>query len=313
MLLCVATCEAANDDEVPCSIDRRQFLSASLLLIGWRPCVALADSSIVPVKIQPQLAPDQRSYDPSDERLREAAQLLQKALNATDVQTEEALWTELIEKYGRVDANWVPDVVGRAWGNRGNARSRQGKLDQALSDYNEAIRICPWSVDPVLNRGVILETQGRFEEAIRDYRAVLDAEPNDPSAWNNLGNASGGLGRWKEAVEYYGKAAVLAPAFSFAVANRALAMYQLGQTNESIREMRTLLRRYPDFDDMRAALAAALWEADKLGDAETNWGRVGDPRYKDKQWLRTKRRWPPRILADLEAFLDIRRVPEASA
>ena len=42
--------------------------------------------------------------------------------------------------------------MGRAYGNRGNARSRQGKMDLALVDYNKAIAICPWSVDPVLNR-----------------------------------------------------------------------------------------------------------------------------------------------------------------
>jgi tetratricopeptide (TPR) repeat protein len=40
----------------------------------------------------------------------------------------------------------------QAWGNRGNARSRQGKLAEALADYNRSIEICPWSVDPVLNR-----------------------------------------------------------------------------------------------------------------------------------------------------------------
>ena len=27
-----------------------------------------------------------------------------------------------------------------------------GRLDEALSDYNTSIAICPWSVDPVLNR-----------------------------------------------------------------------------------------------------------------------------------------------------------------
>ena len=68
------------------------------------------------------------------------------------LQEEERLWTLIIDKYGRFQAKWVPDVVGRAWGNRGNARSRQGKLQEALADYNEAIRICPWSGDPVLNR-----------------------------------------------------------------------------------------------------------------------------------------------------------------
>ena len=42
--------------------------------------------------------------------------------------------------------------VGRAYGNRGNARSRMGRLGEALADYNKSIQICPWSVDPVLNR-----------------------------------------------------------------------------------------------------------------------------------------------------------------
>jgi hypothetical protein len=41
-----------------------------------------------------------------------------------------------------------------------------------------------------------------------------------------------------ESAEFYGKAVELAPAFSFAAANRALALYQLGNTNESMREMR---------------------------------------------------------------------------
>lgn len=68
------------------------------------------------------------------------------------LQQEEALLTELITKYEHTKSNWVPDVVGRAYGNRGNARSRQGKLVQSLEDYNTAIRICPWSGDPVLNR-----------------------------------------------------------------------------------------------------------------------------------------------------------------
>ena len=40
----------------------------------------------------------------------------------------------------------------RALGNRGNALTRQGKLQEALRSFNEAIELCPWAVDPVLNR-----------------------------------------------------------------------------------------------------------------------------------------------------------------
>lgn len=42
---------------------------------------------------------------------------------------------------------------------------------------------------------------------------------------------------------------------------------------------RRLLRRFPDFPDMRAALTAALWDQGSQGEAETQWGRVDDPRY----------------------------------
>lgn len=177
------------------------------------------------------------------------------------MQAEEALWTEIIRKYGGKQANWVPDLVGRAYGNRGNSRSRQGKLAPALADYNAAAALWPWSVgeragegrslggrsagwmrncrllliadsrspsqlppspslntDPILNRGVVLEALGRFPEAVADYRAVLAVAPDDPAAWNNLGNATAGLGDYKAAAEYYGKAAQLAPQFSFAQA-----------------------------------------------------------------------------------------------
>lgn len=44
-------------------------------------------------------------------QLREAAAMLQQALNAATVQEEEALWTQIIERYGKMEANWVPDLV----------------------------------------------------------------------------------------------------------------------------------------------------------------------------------------------------------
>lgn len=71
--------------------------------------------------------------------------------------------TKIINEYSNVEAPWGADIVGRAWGNRGNARSRQGKLQDALRDYNKAIELCPWSVDPLLNRGAVLEQLGRCD------------------------------------------------------------------------------------------------------------------------------------------------------
>jgi hypothetical protein len=147
---------------------------------------------------------------PQDEDLRQAAAMLQRGLNAPTLAEEEAAWTAVIDAYGRSSAPWADDVVGRALGNRGNARSRQvrqwrcpvhrqcpppttsrhgvvtsvswvccpayaavqgscwssaavqGRLSAALDDYAAAMARCPWSVDPVLNRGVALEALGRW-------------------------------------------------------------------------------------------------------------------------------------------------------
>ena len=73
------------------------------------------------------------------------------------------------------------------------------------------------------------------------------------------GNATGGLGRWEEAKDYYGKAASLSPEFAFSVDNYAVTLFQTGDTKNSVRLLRNTLRKYPNFDDARAALAAMLW------------------------------------------------------
>ncbi|KAF8066180.1 ULP1A [Scenedesmus sp. PABB004] len=250
-------------------------------------------------------APDQGAYDAADPALREAAGLLQRALNAETVTEEEALWSEVIDRFGSADAPWVPDVVGRAYGNRGNARSRQGKLAAALSDYNAAMELCPWSVDPILNRGVALEALGRPAQP----RPAQVAPPHARAA-GTAGAAAGAAGMqdWAEAERCFGRAAALAPNFSFASANRSLALFQLGRRDEATRQMRSLLRRYPDFVDMRAALAGSLWAAGLEGAAESEWERVDDPRYRDVAWLARERRWPPALVDSLQALLTLKSI-----
>ncbi len=47
-----------------------------------------------------------------------------------------------------------------------------------------------------------------------------------------------GMGDYEGAVGYFTKATQLAPQFSFAAANLALAQYQIGKRNEAIKAMR---------------------------------------------------------------------------
>lgn len=54
-------------------------------------------------------------------------------------------------------------------------------------------------------------------------------------------------GDYQAAFDSYSRAVSLAPEFSFAAANRALALFASGERDRAAREMRGLLRRYPDF------------------------------------------------------------------
>ena len=88
----------------------------------------------------------------------------------------------------------------------------------------------------------------------------------------------------------------------------ALLDYQLDNFEESEKELKKLIRRYPTFADARAALTALNWSRGMLGQAESNWIAVMelDPRYSEEEWLIKVRRWPPEPIKDLMKFIAIK-------
>jgi len=192
--------------------------------------------------------------------------------------------------------------VGRAYGNRGNCRSRQGLFRAAIEDYNKSIELCPYSADPVLNRGVAYEGLREYNLALEDYQAVLDVSPSDPAAWNNFGNANAALQNWDAALDAFKKATEISNSFSFAAVNYATVLFQQGKDQQAIRELRKILIKYPSFSDARAALAVALWLTGDRSGGEEQWYRVEDRRYADIAWLAELRHWPPRLVRGMEQF-----------
>ena len=78
------------DSAITPTANRRQTLTkaGALLLIfaAQRAEPVGAEVQYAPPTIQPNLAPKQGTFDPTDEDLRDAAGLLQRALNAEEVQ-----------------------------------------------------------------------------------------------------------------------------------------------------------------------------------------------------------------------------------
>jgi len=251
---------------------------------------------LIPAKAIAQTAPEF-----SQKQILQGEKIAKKAFLAADrgdFAKSETYWTTLVENFPNNPA---------VWSNRGNVRVAQYKLTEAISDFDHSIEIAPEYPDAYLNRGIAYEGKKLWIEAIADYNHVLEITPQDPVALNNRGNAKAGQQKWQDALADYELAANLAPTFPMARGNASLVQYQIGDRPEAIRNMRNLVRKYPMYSDMRAALAAALWVEGKQGEAESNWvGAVGlDNRYQDLDWIENIRRWPPAMVESLSRFLNL--------
>ena len=90
--------------------------------------------------------------------------------------------------------------------------------------------------------GVVRDEQGRPEEAIAHYRQALRIHPDMPDAYNDWGIALARQGRWLEAIEQYENALKLAPGSVEAHANLAQALERVGRAAEAAEHTRAAQR-----------------------------------------------------------------------
>lgn len=119
-----------------------------------------------------------------------AEELEQAYRDATAVDPVAAeAWNGLgVAAYNRRDHTAAEDCFSRAikinayhewaWFNRGNARNAQQRTDEAIKDYQQALRVAPQRNGARLNLALIYEKQNRLEDALR---LLIDALRQDPS------------------------------------------------------------------------------------------------------------------------------------
>ncbi len=95
--------------------------------------------------------------------------------------------------------------------NLGYTLQYQGRLDEAISRYNQALEVNPNSFQTHYNLGNVLSSQGKLDEAVSHYREALRIEPNFVEAHNNLGNALGSQGKFDEALVQFREALRVRP------------------------------------------------------------------------------------------------------
>jgi tetratricopeptide (TPR) repeat protein len=104
-----------------------------------------------------------------------------------------------------------------------------GRLDEALSAYDQALALFPRNAALLNNRGVALHQAGRVKEALDSYRRALAIESGYADAHCNLGIALKERGLHEEAIACHDRALAIVPDFAAARHNRALTELTLGR------------------------------------------------------------------------------------
>ena len=66
---------------------------------------------------------------------------------------------------------------------RGNDSYSKGKIDEAIKDYTEALRLNPKSRAALMNRGRSWADKDEYDKAIRDYTACIEMDETNATAF----------------------------------------------------------------------------------------------------------------------------------
>jgi tetratricopeptide (TPR) repeat protein len=159
--------------------------------------------------------------------------------------------------FAAVAVSLRPNSPG-ARSNLGNALRGNGRLDEAISTYREALRLEPNEAVVHNNLGAALGDKGRIDEAIAEYREAIRLDPSYATAHHNLGGLLCNQGRLDEGIAETREALRLNKDFVEAHYNLANTLSAQGQLDEAADEYRETIRLRPHYAEAFCNLGKVL-------------------------------------------------------
>jgi protein O-mannosyl-transferase len=127
----------------------------------------------------------------------------------------------------------------------GLALAGQRKIQGAIAHFAEALRIKPEYSEAHNGLGVTLVWQGKIQEAIAHFTEALRIKPDDAKAHYNLGIALAEQGKIQEAIAHFTEALRIKPDYAEAHINLGLAYLMIGNKSSALEEYKILEKINP--------------------------------------------------------------------
>jgi tetratricopeptide (TPR) repeat protein len=95
------------------------------------------------------------------------------------------------------------------WIDKGGECFTQGKYNDSLQAFENAINLDPENSEAWYNKGVVLFYKGIFNESLQAFNKAIEINPLDADAWYNKGSALTKLGKTTAAKEAFERASEL--------------------------------------------------------------------------------------------------------
>ncbi len=149
---------------------------------------------------------------------------------------QDTLWRDTLAKN---PGAWM------AHNNLASLLASEGKLDEAIAHFQEAVRLKPDHAKAHDSLGVALVRAGRTREAVEAFVRAVQLSPDDAGMRTNLAEALVLSGRGDEGLEEFDRALGLAPADAQVHARLGSALAQLGRNDEARAQLEEALRIAP--------------------------------------------------------------------
>jgi tetratricopeptide (TPR) repeat protein len=179
---------------------------------------------------------------------------------------------EALENYDR--ALRLHPEYADAFFNRGVTLQKLQRLEEAVKSYDRAVAERPDYAEALCNRGVALQELGRFTDAIESYNRALVVRPNFVEALSNRGNALKAVKRLEEALESYDQALELRPGHVEVLYNRGNVLKGLKRLDDAVESYDRAVSVCPHFVEALSNRGTALEELGRLEDALKSYDRA---------------------------------------
>jgi tetratricopeptide (TPR) repeat protein len=141
--------------------------------------------------------------------------------------------------------------------NLASALNARGRIDEAIGEYQTAIRIQP-AVVAYASLGAAYQAKGLINEAIEQYRLALRLQPGDADVHTYLAIAYAESGALDNAIEHFRIALQLQPDSANAQYGLGRAYLEKGRLAEAIPYLESAVRLNPNESLFRSVLNEAL-------------------------------------------------------